>query len=438
MKNKTPMSLLRAAIEEQDIFIGCDTLHELHGDGERDCRGRRCYECKIDALNKAADLVEAELNELKARALPDGVEWPRFEDGEPVRLGDEFECWCGETHTLNSVSIREGRSALNASQPHTFVVSNGPFTAHGKRVKRPAPKVLDADGAEIKVGDEVWSVSGDGPMSVEEIRPSDDPDDPEHIVWCGDKGCELLSDVKIWRIADQLTHRDPVLAADGKPLEVGQTVYVIANGNTHHVTEVDAVSKRFRSMEQVDGSHWLDPMCFTHQRPVLDADGNRVEAGMDVWWVCEDDERGIHAEMLHVDGIDSDGMVECSPCNGGTSVVLDPAELYVKKPLLDADGVPIKVGDTVYFTDGREQECNTVVHAEYDYKDEPYVQFGRLNEAGYPTYTNCSCIDPSQLTHAKPEPPDSWKRLYLDMYNGLIPMNEFMRRCRVLAERGEE
>ena len=70
--------------------------------------------------------------------------------------------------------------------------------------------------------------------------------------------------------------------------------------------------------------------------------------------------------------------------------------------MLDADGVPIKVGDTVYFTDGREQECNTVVHAKYDYKDEPYVQLGRLNEAGYPTYTNCSCIDPSQLTHRAP------------------------------------
>ena len=30
----------------------------------------------------------------------------------------------------------------------------------GERVKRPAPKVLDADGVEIKVGDTVWHHSG--------------------------------------------------------------------------------------------------------------------------------------------------------------------------------------------------------------------------------------------------------------------------------------
>ena len=75
----------------------------------------------------------------------------------------------------------------------------------------------------------------------------------------------------------------PVLAADGEPLEVGQAVYVIANGKTHHVTEVDAVSKRFKSMEQVDGSHWLDPMCFTHQRHVLDADGVPIKVGDTVY-----------------------------------------------------------------------------------------------------------------------------------------------------------
>lgn len=94
----------------------------------------------------------------------------------------------------------------------------------------------------------------------------------------------------------------------------------------------------------------------------------------------------------------------------GTSEHILPSQLTHQRHVLDADGVPIKVGDTVYFTDGREQECSTVVHAKYDYKDEPYVQLGRLNEVGYPTYTNCSCIDPSQLTHTKHEPIDSWDK----------------------------
>ena len=121
----------------------------------------------------------------------------------------------------------------------------------------------------------------------------------------------------------------------------------------------------------------------------------------------------------------------------------------LERTVLAADGVPIKVGDTVYFTDGREQECNTVVKAKYDYKGEPYVQLGSLNGAGHPTYTNCSCIDPSQLTHAKPEQ-DSWERIEEDAGCTATKYNErrgtifttkqqvardLVRRCRALAER---
>lgn len=87
--------------------------------------------------------------------------------------------------------------------------------------------------------------------------------------------------------------RPAVLAADGEPLEAGQTVYVIANGKTHHVTETDTVSKRFRSMEQVDGSHWLDPMCFTHQCPVLDADGVPCKKGDTVYALCDGSEHVV-------------------------------------------------------------------------------------------------------------------------------------------------
>lgn len=94
---------------------------------------------------------------------------------------------------------------------------------------------------------------------------------------CSDKGSHV-------RLPNgERVKRPAVIAADGEPLEVGQMVYVIENGKTHHVTEVDAVSKRFRSMEQVDGSHWLDPTCFTHKRPVLDADGVPLREGDTVW-----------------------------------------------------------------------------------------------------------------------------------------------------------
>lgn len=43
-----------------------------------DCGGDECEAC----AERVAEAIAAHL-------MPDGVEWPRFEDGEPVRLGDE-------------------------------------------------------------------------------------------------------------------------------------------------------------------------------------------------------------------------------------------------------------------------------------------------------------------------------------------------------------
>lgn len=139
------------------------------------------------------------------------------------------------------------------------------------------------------------------------------------------------------------------------------------------------------------------------ERPPFSADGVLLEAGDTVW-------NATTGEKYRV--VDARGGYAYLSTDGGVHVnlkLLAGAVTHVR-PVLDADGVPIKKGDTVYFTDGREQECNTVVNAKYDYEDEPYVQLGRLNEAGHPTYTNCFCIDPSQLTHTKPEP----KRLCRD------------------------
>lgn len=226
------------------------------------------------------DLLDA----LDRRLMPEGMEWPRFEDGEQVRIGDKFECWCGEEHVVGSVSFRGSCAVLNMSHAHTFVVGNGPETVHGRRVKRPTPKVLDADGVEIRVGDTVWTLKDARELEVTGLYPEQD-------------SC-------------------PVKVKEHK-----NGAYIFSG---------------------------VEPSDLTHQRHVLDADGNRIEPAMDVWWVCEGDERGVHAEKLHVESIGEDGLVTCDPFNGGTWVELEPFELYVHKPVLGADGVPIHEGDTVW------------------------------------------------------------------------------------------
>lgn len=230
---------------------------------------------RIEDLGHRVSDLTTKNAELRRRAMPEGCEWPRYESGEQVRIGDAIVDELGHAHEVSSVEVFDDAEAPHwiPSEPEDFV-----WLVHGERVKRPA---------------------------------------------------------------------------------------------------------------------------------VLAADGNRIEPAMDVWWICEGDERGIHAEMLHVDGIDGDGMVECSPYNGGTSVVLDPAELYVKKPVIDVYGEPIKKGETVWHEDGTElrvlgfgdeEDDETIVRVEYVSGPTRWGEVRSLS-----------------ITHVKPEPPDSAERIAEDI-----------------------
>lgn len=75
--------------------------------------------------------------------------WPRFKDGEPVMIGDEVDGLGGE---IIEVYIAEDVADIWNNY------GNHMHLSLGERVNRPAPKVLDADGVEIKVGDTVYGI----------------------------------------------------------------------------------------------------------------------------------------------------------------------------------------------------------------------------------------------------------------------------------------
>ena len=77
--------------------------------------------------------------------------WPRFEDGEPVMIGDGVDGLGGE---IIEVYIAENAAAIWNN------FANHMHLSPGERVKRPAPEVLDADGVPIKVDDTVWHEDG--------------------------------------------------------------------------------------------------------------------------------------------------------------------------------------------------------------------------------------------------------------------------------------
>ena len=119
-----------------------------------------------------AELFRA-LADLIAPQLPDGIEWPRFEDGELVGIGDEVD-GDGETMTARNVTLSATGWTLTLDSNDTVAVLSG---ASGERVKRPKPRILDVDGVPIEVGDtaytiedgrkvEVTGIYGDGAVAI--------------------------------------------------------------------------------------------------------------------------------------------------------------------------------------------------------------------------------------------------------------------------------
>lgn len=89
--------------------------------------------------------------------------WPRFEDGECVWLGNKYEDNEGNECFASGVHLDiDGPILVDSEGFHDLY-------RKGKRVKRPVPKVLDADGVEIKVGDTVWHEDGSEQL-VEEMN----------------------------------------------------------------------------------------------------------------------------------------------------------------------------------------------------------------------------------------------------------------------------
>lgn len=138
---------LRGIIEEYEASgsMRCSAMAKMFGivcEHERTCR-----DCITKMMTDIADRIDAE------RALPEGIEWLRFEDGELVKIGDEVEAEdeVGKVAYIE-FEAREWIAGLHVGEYDVTHIKG----EYGERVKRPTPKVLDADGAPIEVGDAVY------------------------------------------------------------------------------------------------------------------------------------------------------------------------------------------------------------------------------------------------------------------------------------------
>ena len=119
--------------------------------------------------NSALNDVQGEMSKMRREnerlaepQLPEGIEWPRFEDGGLVSIGDEVD-GDGDTLTVRSVEFYGDRYCIGVFNGTSVGVLNGCVNEH---VKRPKPQVLDADGVPIEVGDVVYCDGKDEAMTA--------------------------------------------------------------------------------------------------------------------------------------------------------------------------------------------------------------------------------------------------------------------------------
>ena len=172
MEEMTASELLREADSNP-----C-SMCRLVMDGDESCATTGCASWAY----RLADKIDAELSQARELSLRQGAElwakaneWPdfkpsedfgawldrcamprpRFEDGEPVHIGDKaYHPYTGETCTIDCINTFDDSYCLG------FVGERSAALLDGERVKRPAPEVLGADGKPIVEGETVYPTYG--------------------------------------------------------------------------------------------------------------------------------------------------------------------------------------------------------------------------------------------------------------------------------------
>ena len=233
------------------------------------------------SIYDGSDNADALLEKLSERLMPEGLSWPVFEDGAPVSVGDEHETNTRGIERITGVEfLSEGCVRLHHGADWLASTQLAP----GERVKRHAPKALDADGVEIREGDVLYSVETGDYVIVDSIEPGNP--------WF------VITDGSLQHCA-KFTHEQPVLDMDGVEIRVGDTVCGTRDMEPMRVVDTDSREcgfKHIKCEKEGDGFWFYCPDELTHKLPVIAADGKPLREGETVW----DVESGTEYEVVGI------------------------------------------------------------------------------------------------------------------------------------------
>ena len=208
---------------------------------------------------------------MRPRLMPEGTEWPRYGTGEQVRIGDtvRIDGFDGEYKVVGFDIDRGGRLRVKCETPGDMVASRF-FPEQIARIANSEPKVLDADGTEIRVGDTVYRLGMStfepeyNTLTVTDIRtrPGLTPIETKNS-----------HDGYSYGRPEDFTHRAPVPSADGKPLREGDTVWDEDSGDRLIVVAIEdgghTIACRYADLgDSAIPTHGLwSPCNLTHERP---------------------------------------------------------------------------------------------------------------------------------------------------------------------------
>lgn len=125
--------------------------------GKARCK-ERVYETWCSEKAELYKLLDecGSVENIRKRLMPEGMEWPRFDDGETVKVGDEFER-VGEVKRVVAIHFTASSCYLQEDGPGQYYVGHGCFAKRQKHehhdswelIKRDALNFVD-DNAVIQ------------------------------------------------------------------------------------------------------------------------------------------------------------------------------------------------------------------------------------------------------------------------------------------------